>query len=108
MDKKLFGELIASVREAGRVARGEAKASRVHQYSADQVRRLRERFKPSQIVRVRHRFKMSQAEFADVLLVHKATLQSWEQGRRRPEGPAIALIKVMSRNPEAVLEALHS
>ena len=108
MDKKLFGELIASVREAGKIARGEARAGRVHEYSAEQVRRLRKRFRPSQIVRVRRRLGMSQSEFARVMLIHRATLQSWEQGRRRPEGPAIVLIKVMSKAPEAVVEALHS
>jgi putative transcriptional regulator len=108
MDKKLFGELIASVREAGKIARGEARPGRVHLYSAERVRRLREQFKPSQIVRARRKLGMSQAEFARVMQIHKATLQSWEQGRRRPEGPAIVLIKVMSKRPEAVVQALHS
>src|SRR5882724_8660832 len=37
---------------------------------------------------------------------HVATLQTWEQGRRRPEGPARALLKVTSVNPEAVAIAL--
>ncbi len=38
--------------------------------------------------------------------VSAATLQNWEQGRRHPEGPARALLKVASHNPEAVAEAL--
>jgi putative transcriptional regulator len=35
-----------------------------------------------------------------------ATLQNWEQGRRTPEGPAQALLKIAAKNPEAVADAL--
>ena len=108
MDKKLFNDLIASIREAGQIARGERKPARVHVYSADRVRQLRKDFKPAQIVKMRRRLRLSQAEFAGMMLLPKATVQSWEQGRRRPEGPALALIKAMSKNPEAVAEALHA
>ena len=41
MDKKLFGELIASIREMGKIGCGEAKPGRVHVYPAERVRRLR-------------------------------------------------------------------
>ena len=36
------------------------------------------------------------------------TLQNWEQGHRRPEGKAKALLRVVELRPEAVLAALHS
>ena len=36
-----------------------------------------------------------------------ATLRNWEQGRRIPDGPALALLRVAARNPRAVAEALH-
>ena len=36
------------------------------------------------------------------------TLQNWEQGRRRPEGPALALLKIAESNPETVMSALHA
>jgi putative transcriptional regulator len=36
------------------------------------------------------------------------TLQNWEQGRRNPEGPAKALLRVVDSDPEAVLHALHA
>jgi len=39
--------------------------------------------------------------------VSVATLQNWEQGRRMPDGPALALLRVAARNPRAVAEALH-
>ena len=40
--------------------------------------------------------------------VSVATLRSWKQGRRTPDGPALALLKVAARNPQAVAEALHT
>jgi putative transcriptional regulator len=36
------------------------------------------------------------------------TLQNWEQGRRKPEGPAKALLRIAAMNPSAVLDALHA
>ena len=36
------------------------------------------------------------------------TLQNWEQGRRKPEGPAKALLRIASRDPNAVLADLHA
>jgi putative transcriptional regulator len=36
------------------------------------------------------------------------TLQNWEQGRRRPEGPALALLKIVEADPEIVMKALHT
>ena len=38
--------------------------------------------------------------------VSTSTLQNWEQGRRKPEGPARALLQVASKNPDAVVDAL--
>jgi putative transcriptional regulator len=39
--------------------------------------------------------------------VSVATLRNWEQGRRTPDGPALALLRVAARNPRMVAEALH-
>ena len=50
----------------------------------------------------------SQAEFALMIGVSVATLQNWEQGRRRPVGPARALLKVAASNPRLVMRALAS
>ena len=57
---------------------------------------------------VRKRLRCSQAEFALMIGVSVATLQNWEQGRRRSEGPARALLKVAAENPEAVEKALRA
>jgi len=39
--------------------------------------------------------------------VSVATLRNWEQGRRVPEGPAQALLRVAAVNPKAVVDALR-
>lgn len=106
MKKELFEELKASVREAGQIRRGERKASREVVYSPAVVRRLRNTFKAAQVAKARERLGLSQAEFAIVIGIPKATLQNWEQGRRKPEGPALALLRVALRKPAAVAEAL--
>ncbi|MDD4909001.1 MAG: helix-turn-helix domain-containing protein, partial [Candidatus Omnitrophica bacterium] len=56
---------------------------------------------------IRKKLHKSQAEFAGIIGVSVDTLQNWEQGRRRPEGPALALLKVAEADPEAVTRALH-
>ncbi|MBX7104917.1 MAG: helix-turn-helix domain-containing protein [Gemmataceae bacterium] len=94
MKKEAFDELVRSVRQAGRIRRGEAKPSRVIAHRSIDVRS------------VRRKLGKSQAAFARMIGVSVATLQNWEQGRRRPDGPAQALLKVAAKNPEAVAAAL--
>ena len=64
-------------------------------------------FKPEDVRAVRAGLGASQSEFALMIGVSVATLQNWEQGRRTPDGPALALLRVAARNPKAVAEALH-
>ncbi len=96
MNKKEFKKLVASVKQAGKIKRGEMKASRVVD------------LKPMDIRKVRKKLNLSQSEFALMIGVSLSTLQNWEQGRRRPEGPAQALLKVAASNPNAVIDALAS
>lgn len=56
---------------------------------------------------IRARLEMSQREFATFCGVSVHTLRNWEQGRRRPEGPARVLLLVVDREPEAVFRAVH-
>ncbi len=60
----------------------------------------------NEIVRARQGTGMSQAEFASALSISKRTLQEWEQGRRSPSGAAQALIRIASKHPEVLREAL--
>jgi putative transcriptional regulator len=96
MRQQDFDELIKSVRGAGKIKRGEMAASRTF------------RFQPDDIRAIRSKLGLSQSEFALLIGVSVATLQNWEQGRRHPEGPARALLRIAAKNPEAVLEALGS
>jgi putative transcriptional regulator len=57
---------------------------------------------------VRRRLGMSQAAFAAMFGVSVWTLRNWEQGRRRPDGPARALLRVIDREPEAARRALEA
>lgn len=53
--------------------------------------------------KIRKKLKLSQASFAVLLGVSTRTLQDWEQGRRQPTGPALALLRIAQRYPEAFL-----
>ena len=55
---------------------------------------------------VRERLGISQAAFARMFGVSVWTLRNWEQGRRRPEGPARALLRFIELDPEAARRAL--
>ena len=96
MKKNDFDEFVSSVREAGEIRRGHRKPSRVFE------------FQPADVRRVRQKLGKSQTDFAMMIGVSVSTLRNWEQGRRVPEGPAQALLKVAAKNPKAVAEALSS
>lgn len=59
------------------------------------------------IVAVRGRHGLSQRDFADRLGLDLRTLQNWEQGRNRPDGAALSLIRLFDRDPAAVLGAVY-
>lgn len=61
---------------------------------------------PNEVAQARQKSGLSQAEFADVLGISKRTLQEWEQGRRSPSGAAQTLMRIATRPPEMVREAL--
>ena len=96
MKKEHFEKLVASIREADEIKKGRKAPSRVYE------------IKPPEIKTVREKLNVSQTEFALMIGVSVRTLQNWEQGRRKPEGPAKALLRIASKNPDAVLDALHN
>ncbi|NQV84047.1 MAG: helix-turn-helix domain-containing protein [Rhodospirillales bacterium] len=57
---------------------------------------------------VREKTGLSQAKFAAVFLIPVGTLRGWEQGRRKPEGPAIALLQIIDKEPATAIRALHA
>lgn len=87
LDAKDLGELLESVREAAAILRGQRKPSRRFVVEASGVRAIRERT------------RLSQSEFANLIGVSVKTLQNWEQDRRRPTGPAAALLQIIAHDP---------
>ncbi|MBY0502964.1 MAG: helix-turn-helix domain-containing protein [Bryobacteraceae bacterium] len=91
----LFDELIQSVREGGAILRGQKRASRRFVIEASGVRAIREKT------------ALSQPEFAHLIGVSVKTLQNWEQDRRSPTGPAAALLRIISSEPQLAIQAIH-
>jgi len=51
---------------------------------------------------------LTQEKFAEGMGISVHTLRNWEQGRRHPEGPAIALLRIAARSPRMILQNLKS
>ncbi len=51
---------------------------------------------------------LSQTQFARAMGISVHTLRNWEQGRRHPDGPAIALLRIAARHPRIIRENLKS
>lgn len=96
MNEANFDDLVASIRQAGQIRRGEMAPARVTEFTTRDVRAIRQQF------------GKSQEEFAHLIGVSVSTLQDWEQGRRRPVGPARALLKIAAENPELVSASLSN
>ena len=96
MNDSDFQKLCESIKEAGEIKKGLLKPSRTHVHADPDPKAIRERL------------DLSQSRFAAIIGVSVRTLQNWEQGHRKPEGPAKALLRVVDRDPEAVLHALHA
>lgn len=95
MNDNDFQKLVKSVKQMGSIMRGEDVPHRKTVLTTIDVKALRERL------------DLTQAEFSTMIGVSIKTLQNWEQGRREPEGPAKALLRVVDKEPQAVLSALH-
>ena len=94
MKDEAFAELVESIKQADEIRAGKRKPGRIFEYT------------PMDIKAIRQKLDKSQSEFALMIGVSVSTLQNWEQGRRRPVGPARALLKIADKDPEAVRQAL--
>ena len=56
------------------------------------------------IVALRRFVGLTQTQFAAALGISVATLRNWDQGRRHPEGPALALLRIAARHPRIIRE----
>lgn len=92
MKKELFEELLESVKQGAAIMKGEIEPSRVFHFPETEVKKLRKHY------------GLSQNKFASLMGISVATLRNWEQGRRKPEGPAKVLLMVAAKHPDVLLE----
>ncbi|HBB53058.1 MAG TPA: transcriptional regulator [Legionellales bacterium] len=95
MNKQDFDELLASIREAGKILKEEQEASREFT------------FNPLDVKKIREKTGLSQRDFSTLVHVSLRTLQNWEQGKRSPTGPAVALLTIIKNDPLHAIKALH-
>lgn len=60
------------------------------------------------VKKIRARLGLSQADFAATYGFALSAVRDWEQGRRKPERSARILLKIVQKEPEAVIRALAS
>ena len=92
MKTQTFNELLESIREGGAILRDEQTAARTTTEEEIDVRDIR------------RRLDLSQIQFAAAFGISVATLRNWEQGRRKPDGPARVLLRLAKHNPAAIIE----
>ena len=51
----------------------------------------------------RRKLGISQDRFARMIGISSATVRNWEQGRRKPTGPAKVLLRLLVQHPEVML-----
>lgn len=94
MRKKNFEGIVSGLREAIAHAKGEVHGLTIHE------------FPDLDVATVREKTKLSQGDFARAFGVAIGTLQGWEQKRRRPDGPARALLTLIDHDPISVVNTL--
>jgi len=80
------------VKQGGAIMKGTMKPLRTSEFPEPEVRKIREQY------------GLSQDKFATLMGISVATLRNWEQGRRKPEGPARVLLRVAATHPDALLD----
>lgn len=57
---------------------------------------------PDELLKLRESLHLSRAVFAHAIRTNPRTLESWEQGRSRPNSHAALLIKLVEKFPETL------
>jgi len=60
-----------------------------------------------QVKIIRRALGLSQENFSEQFHIPLGTLRDWEQGRKEPDAAARAYLKVIGRNPDAVIAAFQ-
>lgn len=96
MAKAAFNKIKAGLDEAKAYLDGSADKSRYGIHVPSRVN----------VKRIRTRLGLSQESFAQTYGFALSAVRDWEQGRRQPERSARILLKVVEKEPEAVMRAL--
>lgn len=91
---KIGEDLLQAASEALAIAKGEMTPPKT--YIAPDV----------DVAAIRKRLGLTQAAFAAKFGMTVSAVRDWEQGRRRPDGPARVLLTVIDREPDAVARAV--
>ena len=89
-----FTEITAGLDDAIAHAKGEK--TNVIEHSPEKV----------DVKAIRQKTGMSQQQFCSTFGISLGSLRHWEQGLRKPRGTAKILLKVVERNPQAIIEAI--
>ncbi len=92
MRKEIFDELVKSVQEGGRILRDETEPSRKYEIKSNEIKGIR----------LKH--NLTQDQFAKLLGISVGTLKNWEQGRRKPTGPANVLLHIAEKYPDVLFK----
>jgi putative transcriptional regulator len=95
MKDENFNELLASVKEGSSILKGEKETSRKFHLEHVDIKHIREGY------------NLTQEQFATMFGISVRTLRNWEEVRRVPKGPAMVLLQVAAKHPEAVLDAVR-
>ena len=91
-----FKSIRQGLEEAIEFAKGKEKRAVVHEFTLIDVKNIRTKV------------GMTQIEFASKFGISVGTLRHWERGDRKPRGPALVLLNVVAKEPQAVLKALSN
>ena len=94
---KARNSIVKGLSEALDFAKGKDIGAKIHKVKVESV----------DVAAIRARTGLSQCAFAKSIGVAKGTLLNWEQGRRRPTGPAQVLLAMIDKKPSLVAELLR-
>jgi putative transcriptional regulator len=89
MSKRDIGQEILEGIQDIKAYKAGKKALRIHTFT-----------QPASPQVIRAKLNLSQSAFAGLMGVSLRTVQDWEQGRRKPSGPAVALLRIADQKPE--------
>lgn len=92
---EMFDSIAQGLKEAIEYEQGKSIAVNVHQQQEVDV------------AAIRQQLGFTQAEFAAKFCISISTLRHWEHGKRKPQGVALTLLHIVTKEPEAVLRALN-